>query len=63
MLLLAADGVANTVIAEHVGVTPVTVRAWRQRFGDDGLAELGKSVKVVAASRRSRRRRSQGSCG
>jgi len=31
-LLMAADGVANTRIAEDVGVTPVTVRAWRQRF-------------------------------
>jgi transposase len=39
-LLLAGDGVANAVIAEEVGVTPVTVRAWRQRFGDDGLAGL-----------------------
>ena len=29
VLLLAADGVANAVIADEVGVTPVTVRAWR----------------------------------
>jgi transposase len=42
VLLLAADGVANNVIAEQVGVTPVTVRAWRQRFAVDGLAGLGK---------------------
>ena len=42
VLLLAADGVANAVIAEEVGVTPVTVRAWRQRFGEDGLAGLEK---------------------
>ena len=42
VLLLAADGVANNVIAEEVGVTPVTVRAWRQRFAVDGLAGLGK---------------------
>ena len=41
-LLMAADGVANTRIAEDVGVTPVTVRAWRQRFGEDGLAGLEK---------------------
>jgi len=41
-LLMAADGVANTRIAEDVGVTPVTVRAWRQRFSEDGLAGLEK---------------------
>jgi transposase len=41
-LLLAGDGVANAVIAEEVGVTAVTVRAWRKRFGDDGLAGLEK---------------------
>ena len=29
VLLLAADGVANARIADEVGVTPVTVRAWR----------------------------------
>ena len=40
-LLLAGDGVANTVIAEEVGVTAVTVRSWRQRFGQEGLAGLG----------------------
>jgi transposase len=42
VLLLAADGVANAVIAEEVGVTPVTVRAWRKGFAADGLAGLGK---------------------
>ena len=40
VLLMAAEGVANAVIAEQVGVTPVTVRAWRTRFGQDGLAGL-----------------------
>jgi transposase len=30
------------VIAEQVGVTAVTVRAWRQRFRQDGLAGLDK---------------------
>jgi transposase len=42
VLLMAADGVANAVIADEVGVTPVTVRAWRTRFGDEGLAGLEK---------------------
>ena len=41
-LLMAADGVANTRIAASVGVTAVTVRAWRKRFGEDGLAKLGE---------------------
>ena len=41
-LLLAADGVANTRIAERVGVKPATVRAWRTRFAEEGLAKLGK---------------------
>ena len=41
-LLLAADGVANTRISQQVGVTPVTVRAWRERFEQDGVAKLGQ---------------------
>jgi transposase len=41
-LLMAADGEANTRIAEEVGVTPVTVRGWRKRFSEDGLAKLGQ---------------------
>ncbi len=46
-LLLAADGVANTHIASSVGATPVTVRAWRERFEAQGLAKFGR----VAAGR------------
>jgi len=42
VLLMAADGVANTRIAEAVGVTAVTVRAWRDRFAAEGLAKLGQ---------------------
>jgi transposase len=41
-LLLAADGVANTRIAARVGVNVSTVRAWRDRFAQEGLAKLGK---------------------
>ena len=41
-LLLAADGVANTKIAAEVRATPVTVRAWRQRFTEEGLAHFGE---------------------
>jgi transposase len=40
-LLLAASGEANTRIAEQVGVTVVTVRAWRARFAQAGLGDLG----------------------
>jgi transposase len=47
VLLLAAAGEANTRIAERVGVTVVTVRAWRARFEQAGLADLG----VVRAGR------------
>ncbi len=42
VLLLAADGVANSLIAEQVSVTATTVRAWRSRFEQEGLAKLGK---------------------
>jgi transposase len=42
VLLDAADGVANKVIAARREVTPVSVRAWRQAFEADGLAGWGK---------------------
>jgi transposase len=42
VLLLAADGVANARIADEVGVTALTVRAWRNRFAEEGLAKLGQ---------------------
>jgi transposase len=42
VLLLAADGVANDRIAAQVGVTAMTVRAWRARFTVDGLSRFGK---------------------
>src|SRR5882672_12894415 len=41
-LLLSADGVANMRIAAQVGVKSATVRAWRTRFAEEGLARLGK---------------------
>lgn len=41
-LLRAGDGVANTVIATEVGVTVKTVRAWRQRFEDEGLTKFAQ---------------------
>ncbi len=42
VLLLAADGIANSSIAVKVSVTPTTVRAWRSRFEVEGLAKLGR---------------------
>ncbi len=42
VLLLAAEGIANVRIAGQVGVTVTTVRSWRSRFEQEGLAKLGK---------------------
>lgn len=41
VLLLAADGVPNSQIGTQVGVSPATVKAWRQRFEAEGLNALG----------------------
>jgi transposase len=37
VLLMAADGFANTRIAGEVHVSPATVAAWRERFATNGL--------------------------
>lgn len=42
MLLDAADGVANVVIARRHEVTAVTVRSWRKAFETNGLTNWGK---------------------
>jgi len=39
-LLMAADGFANTRIANVVDVSPTTVAAWRTRFAGDGLVNF-----------------------
>jgi transposase len=39
-LLMAGDGLANTGIAAEVGVAPMTVKAWRERFSVDGLKDF-----------------------
>ena len=41
VLLLAGDGTANTQIAASVGVSPATVKTWRERFQQEGLKDLG----------------------
>jgi transposase len=40
IVLLAADGVGNTEIAERLGVARQTVLTWRARYRDGGLAGL-----------------------
>jgi transposase len=40
IVLLAADGVSNTEIAERVGVSRPTVIAWRSRYERRGIAGL-----------------------
>jgi len=40
IVLLAAEGMANTHIARHVGVSLPTVLLWRARFADHGLDGL-----------------------
>ena len=52
-LLMASDGFANTRIASEVGVAPMTVRAWRERFSEDGLKDFSSVRPAVGASRRS----------
>ena len=61
IVLLAADGVANTEIAERVGVARPTVISWRERYaasGVEGLADEQRSgrprtvdrAKILAAT-------------
>jgi hypothetical protein len=38
ILLLAAKGVANTEIADRLGISRPTVIAWRKRYTHEGLA-------------------------
>ena len=40
-LLLAADGVANEAIARECSTTPDTVRRWRRKFEQGGVAAVG----------------------
>jgi transposase len=44
-LLLAGDGVANEEIARRVQVESDTVRRWRRRFTDKGVAGVGVIAK------------------
>jgi transposase len=42
IVLHAAEGMANTHIAESIGVTVVTVREWRKRFEAEGIGSLSQ---------------------
>jgi transposase len=42
VLLLAAEGVANSTIARTVQVAPATVLAWRNRFQEEGLGKFAR---------------------
>jgi transposase-like protein len=37
-LLMAGDGIVNTVIADTLGVSRSTVIQWREHFGIDGVS-------------------------
>jgi transposase len=41
-LLMAADRMANTAIAASLSVSPASVKSWRGRFAEEGLAKLGQ---------------------
>lgn len=41
-LLLAGQGLANTAVAGRVGTTDSTVKAWRDRFAQQGLSKFGE---------------------
>src|SRR5271154_5149167 len=41
-LLMAADGVANSVIGARLGVSRSTVLGWRRDFVEHGLAWVGR---------------------
>ncbi len=51
LVLLAADGVANTVIAREVGLSRATVVKWRQRFAQSRLAGLEDAPRPGAVPR------------
>ena len=50
ILLLAAEGVANSEIAERLGVSRPTVIAWRKRYSQEGLT--GQLADLAPAAHR-----------
>ena len=41
-LLLAADGVSTTEVAQECGATVMTIRSWRRVFEERGLEKFGE---------------------
>src|SRR3954468_10273249 len=41
-LLMAADGAANTAIAQALSVSPASVSGWRARFAEEGLVRFAQ---------------------
>jgi transposase len=41
-LLMAADGLANTAIAQALSVSPASVSGWRGRFAEEGLVKFAQ---------------------
>src|SRR5512144_2876664 len=51
IVVLAADGVSNTAVADRVGVSAETLLGWRDRYqatGIDGLADIDRSAVLAA---------------
>lgn len=51
IVLLAAEGLSNTEIAERVGASRPTVIGWRDRYQARGLAGLEDQVRAVGRAR------------
>jgi len=41
-LLMAADGLANTAIAQALSMSAASVSGWRARFAEEGLVKFGQ---------------------
>ena len=59
LILCAANGVANSVIADELGITRPTVLQWRKRFEGEGIDALTASSQDADANRKSNRPRSK----
>ena len=51
IVLLAADGLSNTAIAEKLGVSRLTVGTWRRRFAERGIEGLDDEPRPGAPRR------------
>ena len=58
IVLLAADGLNNTAIAEKLDISRLTVGTWRRRFGEkrlDGLTSRAQARRARSATTKSPR--------